>query len=75
MLTSTRDVDGAADEFWPPAVDTNKLGLGAFIVKFGFRKRRKTEGINVRSHDLRNKIKVISLPKECLESRMATPRD
>ena len=66
---------GGADEFWPPAVETNKLWLGAFVVKFGFRQRRKNEGINYRSHDRRISTEVISLPKDSLASRMATPRD
>ncbi len=66
---------GAADEFWPPAVDTNKLSLGVFIVKFGFRQRRKNESIHVRSHDRRNRTEVISLTREVLERRIAKVRD
>lgn len=65
---------GAAADFWPPVVDTNRVSMGAFIIKFTFRRRRKNEGITVRSHDRRIKTEVITISKESLESRMATPR-
>ncbi len=66
---------GAAGDFWPPAVDTTQVAMGAFVVKFGYRRRRKSEGINVRSHDLWTDTEVITLSKECLESRLAKPRE
>ena len=62
---------GAADNFWPPVIDTNALSLGVFIVKFGFRSRRKNESVHVRSHDRRTSTEVISLTKEVLEHRVA----
>ncbi len=66
---------GAANDFWPPAIDTNKLSLGVFLVKFGFRPRRKNESIHVRSHDRRISTEVISLTSEVLTPRLAKLRD
>ncbi len=66
---------GAAAEFWPPAVDTNQLSLGVFIVKFAFRPPRKNESDHVGSHERRKKTEVIPLPREVLQGRLAKLRE
>ncbi len=64
---------GAADEFWPPAIDTPQMVVGAFVVKFGYRRRNTRDAIDVRSHSLLKSTKVISISKESLERRIAKP--
>jgi hypothetical protein len=67
--------DGRADEFWPPAVDTEHLRVGAFIVRFWFRPRRASDSIRVRPHELLTKHEVIPLTEAVITPRLARPRD
>ena len=68
--------EGKADKLlWPPAIDTSRLRVGAFIVKFWFRPRRKTESIRVQPHQLRTRTEVIQLTADAIAHRVSSPRE
>lgn len=64
-----------ADEFWPPAVDTEHLRVGAFIVRFWFRPRRASDSIRVRPHELLTKHEVIPLTAAVIAPRLTRAHD
>ncbi len=66
--------DRRADEFWPPAVDTEHLRVGAFIVRFWFRPRRASDSIRVRPHELLTKHEVIPLAADVIVPRLVVRR-
>ena len=66
--------DRRADEFWPPAVDTEHLRVGAFIVRFWFRPHAD-DSIRVRPHELLTKHEVIPLAADVIVPRLARAHD
>ncbi len=66
---------GSADQFWPPAIDTDKQSVGAFLVKFQFRRRKKGESVRVRSHQRRIDQQFVKLAADVLAPRVTKPLD
>jgi hypothetical protein len=66
--------DGQADCFWPPAIDNERISVGAFVVNFEFRATRKKKGITMMPHESLVGYQVIPLTAEVLAPRLARPR-
>jgi hypothetical protein len=65
---------GQADKFWPAAIDNQRVSVGAFIMRFSFRLRRKNDSIQVRPGELRTTLDVIATPEEVIAPRLARLR-
>lgn len=58
-------------EFWPPVVETDRLAVGAFVVKFQFRKAQAGTSILERPFERRIDTQVVRLPARAVEKRLA----
>jgi len=60
-----------SDNFWPPQIDNDDVRVGAFLVRFRYRKRKANEGIEVRPHQREIDHEIIPLHAEVLDRRLA----
>jgi hypothetical protein len=66
--------EGQAERFWPPAVDNAHASVGAFVVRFALRPRRKSDSLRLRPRGVRGEPEVIALSEEVLTPRVARLR-
>jgi hypothetical protein len=66
--------DGQADCFWPPAIDNERISVGAFVVNFEFRETRQKKGSTTMPLESLAGYQVIPLTAEVLAPRLARPR-